>query len=961
MPLISPRIWFSIAWLIAAHGDIAWTKQPSSSFPTYTPDSIKIFVTEDRMVQVRGEAIQRCLETANLTEVTEEVEGEEILQLGGAADGRGHETNDTGGIEGTWDTEVSVVRSMDATGSAQAGQYCLKISGPKTDRTKDSGIHQPSARFVLPGNSRFRFSCKVYCEQQGNRFALALQSDRRFLTSLHSTQIWAKNADNTGEYFRNTPGEWTEFNGILTTLDEGDREYRLWIHHDEGGPMTWYLDDIAIVPLRTETRRVPFREKSPEEAALTLADVNANRVNLYNRGKPIPISIENAAANGSFSNETTVTFWGDPPTASDGGRNIVTPENAYVLDFDSPDPPVRYRPAPPAPRQAGATVYRSYPRTRRIEENNSLQYYQRYDGPPTDRVMWASFKAPPWEPTTVELPPIDDLAGELAGVGVTAHFWGWSDLPVSPDHFWDLSLNGAPLGTAQWDGPQLFVAEATIPGKSVFSDRANELTVRPTNEDIQLDLISLDWIELTYDATFLPRGDFLEFTAGAATSPRYAQTEAGFSDSSVQVYSEGSELVQRPASFTKRNRHAVEIVLSPEGGRYRAVGPEGFAEPARLAVGYASQLREGADVPDYLIVSHASFVDALRPLADRRAEQGLRTLVVDVEDLYDEYADSIFDPGALRLFVDDLIRKQQGTDRSLKYVWLVGDATYDYMGIRPGSRNYVPTHHTDDVDILPSYSPTIAYDDYFALGPQGGDVPLAAVGRLPASSVDTVESYVAKVLEYEQRAGEDAPWQRRAVLISSKDFNRFSNDTANHVLSGWSIDNLTGTGDQEGDIQLRDTIIEKISDGCAVVTFTGHGAYYVWRTGENMNDQRTDMMTDREIDLLANSGKYPIVFTATCFSSLFDAPIHGMSRADSGVGIYFVQASNKGAIALVGHVGKVDVAAGHQFNRAVLEGLIAEPGSRLGDQFLEAKRRFPDRAFHGVALIGDPALVVSLQ
>ncbi|MCL4692437.1 MAG: hypothetical protein KJ060_07995 [Candidatus Hydrogenedentes bacterium] len=918
-------------------------------------------MTEGRMVQVHGEAIQRCLETANLTEVTEEVEGEEILQLGGAADGQDGESNETGGIAGTWDTEVTVVRSVEETGSAAAGEYCLKISGPNSNHTKDSGIHQPSTRFVLPGNSRFRFTCKVYCEQQGDRFALALQSDRRFLTSLHSTQIWAKNADNTGEYFQNSPGEWTEFNGILTTLDEGDREYRLWIHHDEGGPMTWYLDDIAIVPLRTETRRIPFREKSPEEAELTLAGINANRVNLYNRGEIIPISIENAAQDGGFLNETTVTFWGEPPVARDGGKNVVTPENTYVLSFDSPDPPLRYRLAPPAPRQAGAAVFRSFPRTRRIEENNALQYYQKYDGPPTDRVMWASFKAPPWEPATVELPPIDDCAGELAEVGVIAHFWGWSDLPVSPDHFWELSLNGAPLGTAQWDGPRLFVAEATVPGRSVFSDRANELTVQPTNDDIQLDLISLDWIELTYDAALLPRDDFLEFTAAPATAPRYAQTEAGFGDSKVRVYTEGSELVQTPSSFSKRNRHAVEIPLDSAGGRYRAVGPKGFARPARLAVGYASDLRQLDDVPDYLIVTHASFVEALRPLVKWRTEQGLRTLVVDVEDLYDEYADSLFDPEAIRLFVDDLIQKQDGTDRSLRYIWLVGDATYDYLGIRPGSRNYVPTHHTNDADILPNYSPTIAHDDYFAFGPRGSDVPLAAVGRLPASSIETVKAYVAKTLEYEQRAGEDAAWKQRAVLISSKDFNRFSNDTANNILPDWSVDNLTGTGDQEGDIQLRNTIIEKISGGCGVVTFTGHGAYYVWRTGENMNDQRTDMMTDREIDLLANSGKYPIVFAATCFSSLFDAPIHGMSRADSGVGIYFVQAENKGAVALIGHVGKVDVAAGHQFNRSVLEGLIAKPGSRLGDQFLEAKRRFPDRAFHGVALIGDPALVVSLE
>lgn len=925
------------------------------------PDSIKVYVTEGRMVRVTGQDIAQCIAESNLATVTEEVEGEEILKLGGAADGGGRETADTGGIKGTWDTQVTVVRSLEETGSTGAGEYCLKVDGPRTDRTDDSGIQRPSTRFKLPGNSRFRFTCKVYCEEQRDQFALALLGDGRFLTSLHSGQIWAKNADDTGEYFQNTPGEWTQFNGILTTLDEGDREYQLWIHHDMGGPLTWYLDDIAIVPLRTESGQVAYRTKSAAESELTLASLNANRVNLYNRGALVPMGIENVAADGGLLPETVITFWGDPPRSRDGGDNVFTPENTYVLTFASPDPPKRYRLAPLAPRQGNATVIRSYRRTLRIEEDNHLQYYQQYDGPPTDRVMWASFKAPPWEPEIVTVPPIVDIDEEGSDVGVRAFLWGWSDLPLSPDHFWKLTLNGVPIGQAEWEGPRHHIVEGMMPHGRLRRDRANELAVEQTNPQLQLDLMSLDWIELDYEARLLPLDDFLEFTVEPVANPRYAQTAATYSGRGVRVFVEGSDAEQRPATYSEGNRHGIEVPLTQTGGRYRAVGPAGFAKPTRLAMGYESRLRQLDRVPEYLIVSHTQFLEALRPLVDARVEQGLNTLVVDVEDVYDEYSDGLFDPDAIRLFVDDLLRKQDEERPSLQYLWLVGDATYDYMGIRAGSRNYVPTHHTDDVDILPTYSPTIAHDNYFAFGPGTGAIPLAAVGRLPATSIETVQGYVAKVLEYERHVSADDPWLQRAVLISSKDFNGFSNDTASNLLAGWSIDNLTGTGDREGDIQLRDAIVQSIGSGCGIVTFTGHGAYYVWRTGENMNDQRTDMMTDREINQLTNRGEYPIVFAATCFSALFDAPIHGMSRADSGVGIYFVQALDKGAVALIGHVGKVDVAAGHQFNRAVLQGLIGNPGSRLGDHFVAAKRRFPDPAFSGVALIGDPALIVTLE
>ena len=47
-------------------------------------------------------------------------------------------------------------------------------------------------------------------------------------------------------------------------------------------------------------------------------------------------------------------------------------------------------------------------------------------------------------------------------------------------------------------------------------------------------------------------------------------------------------------------------------------------------------------------------VDGLAPLVALRESQGLQTAVVDVEDVYDEFAGGRFTPAAIRDFVEGL-------------------------------------------------------------------------------------------------------------------------------------------------------------------------------------------------------------------------------------------------------------------------------------------------------------------
>ena len=459
--------------------------------------------------------------------------------------------------------------------------------------------------------------------------------------------------------------------------------------------------------------------------------------------------------------------------------------------------------------------------------------------------------------------------------------------------------------------------------------------------------------------------------------------------------------------------------LDGRAARFAAVGSGGYLPPSGIRPWPAPYLKQLISAPQYLIIAHESQMQAVSPLAEFRRAGGLSTLVVNVEQIYNEYSHGVFSPASIRDFIDDLLDKPGGGP-GLQYVFLVGDATDDYLNTgrlawRRDSVNFVPTWQTPNSEVPVDYAPHYAWDDYFVLGRNGSAGPRAAVGRLPARSAKQVADYVAKVLEYESAtrrpsAGADEPWRRRALLIASEGFSADAENLQKALPAAWSAvktyarprdgvlyynmdaevnalkselaalradsqKNAARIAEIENSIaqkeaalkeyrdenrRMQSSIVDAISSGVAVVFFAGHGSHDMWRTGSSMDAKyQTDMFTHSHVDELTNEGRYPLVFTATCFSMIYGA---ASPQIRHGVGVTLVQAARRGAIAGIGHVAKTSTSQGTAFATAVLRDLL-QPGDgkrRLGDAFLAAKRQGGQSNTRGVALIGDPALEVRL-
>jgi len=692
-------------------------------------------------------------------------------------------------------------------------------------------------------------------------------------------------------------------------------------------------------------------------SGVDLAGLPADRISIEHAGKTVPVSIEGAAANGELLPGSRIVFWGEFPRGTATPKNPFTRENAYHLRWDGRDSPRRFAIAQTAAQESAQPPLHTWRRTRRVERDLYLAHYQYYEGAPTDRVMWTKLMAPPREnpKNRVRFDLADLDTGATGEASLSALLWGTSSLGESPDHRWQAVLNGTTIGTAEWDGNTSCAFKSEAFPESLLREKDNELAFVSLLSGKTVDAALLDWVDLSYTARYVSGTEELEFTAPEQSGARIAFDVAG---NHPRIYSRDGFILD--PEVDEAGKFGAQLPPQFSGATLRIGSTETMAAPERIMPRRTNPLPTSADRLDYVVIAHAAFMDALAPLIQRRQEQGLRTALVDIEDLYDAFTDGMFSADAIRLFLDGLLRESPSPS-PLKYVFLVGDASYDYFAIRAKDANFVPTIHTtlDENGDLPDYAPTLALDDAFVYPSAGARIPRAAVGRLPAHSVETVEAYVRKVMDYESRCESQ---RQEALFIAARGFESFVDRLARSPQAGvFDSAFIRGRGNDSEDQSIPGEVAEAFESGLDILYFVGHGAQFMWRTGPDAAKHTSDVFTSKQVAELRNAGRYPLVFAATCFSTLFDAPLHNKSYSDSGVGVHLVEAPEAGAIAVIGQVSKITAGEADVFTRDMLDHMRNPEVERLGDAFLHAKQHSSlllDPYLRGIALIGDPALRV---
>ena len=192
-----------------------------------------------------------------------------------------------------------------------------------------------------------------------------------------------------------------------------------------------------------------------------------------------------------------------------------------------------------------------------------------------------------------------------------------------------------------------------------------------------LDYSVVDYIALSYPHLFQADSGALKFTAPGDSQV----TVGGFASSSVRIFdiSDPSAVRQVPASVAPDGGGYAASLVTPHGSTSTllAIEDDRVSTDGGIVLNAPSSLNKKTNQAGLVIISHPSFIPAVGPLATLRQKQGPEPLVVDVNDVYDEFNYGEKDPQAIKDFLSRAVKTWK---KAPKYVLLVGDASFDERG-----------------------------------------------------------------------------------------------------------------------------------------------------------------------------------------------------------------------------------------------------------------------------------------
>jgi hypothetical protein len=388
------------------------------------------------------------------------------------------------------------------------------------------------------------------------------------------------------------------------------------------------------------------------------------------------------------------------------------------------------------------------------------------------------------------------------------------------------------------------------------------------------------------------------------------------------------------------------------------------------------RLAAGANGADWIVITHRelgwengaerNWVTSL--VALRRA-QGLRTAVVEVEEIFDEFGYGLPTPLAIKAFLAHAYESWQPP--APRYVLLVGDATYDYKnlwGLSPAPANHVPAY----LLFTTHYGETACDDCY---GQLSGDDALSDlyIGRLPAASAAQAEEMAAKIIAYETAANSRS-WERRLLLVADNAveewesvFEAINEEAAALLPVGFDTPErffLTEYENEQLSVSdLTADLLAAIDAGALVVNYAGHGSLGIW-AAERIFDNRGGAYR-ADAAGLANAGRYPFVVNMACLTGYFLNPQPQSAWQSLAEGL--MRPADKGAVAAFMPTGMTEPDGQQLMSNALYAAIFTQDTRTLGPAVAAAKEQLLANGgplYRETAdtfmLFGDPATTLKL-
>ncbi len=705
-------------------------------------------------------------------------------------------------------------------------------------------------------------------------------------------------------------------------------------------------------------------------AGLPEVELPSDAISVTNLGWPVPVYVDDGG-DGLFGPGDRIELVAEPLRGDHSYLDEHSRFNCYRVRFDEPAGARGAASVAVVTKVAGETA--DLQARRHLEQDLLMVRFRESPGHEEERWYWARLSSAAAAPTLVPI----SLGGRTEGeVQLTLGVRGWSEprhreAGAIPHHRLEAWLGPTMVGVSEWNGTRHHSFQVTVP-EELAAREDLDLALRvprrsfPESAEPLIDVVLLNWIEVSYRASASPLGTQVERWLAAETTPGEVEVELDGHGPS-RVYTADGTRLEVPEG-------AAAIVLpSPGDGRWHLVADGGLHEPDEVVFDRPSLLRSPGRPVDYIMITHRSLAAALEPLADFHRGRGLEVEVVDVQDVYDEFNHGILHPRSLRDFL--AWAYHEWPQPAPRFVLLAGDASWDAKnaeaddrryadwtyqpnerawfvknasspygeGLLPNNRNLVPTWS------YPTYEGNAASDNWLAAVAGDDDLPDFAIGRIPAATPEELAQVVAKTIGYATNP-ELGPWRRELLFITNESagFQRSSDRAAEAFEAQGYVSHKIYPHPSEPANELHTRhILERMDDGVRAIVFLGHGGRYIWRTGPPDLKKNHDLFTLEHLDELAPSRRLPVVLSLTCYSAPFDHP-----TADS-IGEKLLRIPDRGAIAVLAASWRNSPSS--TMGEILIEELSL-PGTTIGEAVQRAKARIKSPILvQTYNLLGDPA------
>ncbi len=451
-----------------------------------------------------------------------------------------------------------------------------------------------------------------------------------------------------------------------------------------------------------------------------------------------------------------------------------------------------------------------------------------------------------------------------------------------------------------------FIRSQPIPAEDLTSFVFTVLKVG--NNPDRFDMVYLTWIDVLYRRMANADGGPAEFTLEAAESERTLRVSnvpgGGPLAFSVQDFRRPQRLI------AARNGGSIDVNCGLQAGVVAVTTETALARPAsitavtpprtRVGGGLSRWLRDPSEPLDYIIIAGKGFEADAELLADWRREnlwgvtdgeaprQG-RVRVVPVQEVMNEFSWGMWDPAALRYFLEFAYRcyGNPESDDRLAYALFVGDHTYDFRDYEDsGVVDHVPSweNNRDSITQIRNGNTQYVSDDPLArfdgINDQLTDL---YIGRLTVSTPQESRALITQKIIRSEQSPDLGPWRTKAILVADDvcqgrnnvDAIGFvhmaqSEDVAAKIPAVFDIDKvyLYEFGeDCEFDTkpEAKRALLQSWTDGAWLVNYIGHGGDVV------LADEQ--VLHAADVPVLANHGRLPAFGAFSCSVGKFSKPL----------------------------------------------------------------------------------------